>query len=122
MSSFKRIVQLVTVVGLVVVFSVFAFQNSQQISLHFMNKRAPEMPLFIILFIALFFGLTVAGVFGIAEVWLGSSRLRKKQKEIDELTKQLNALKSQPTLDDINREVEATKGPLKILPAENKTP
>ena len=100
MKSLRKILVLVFGAAVVITFSIFAFQNSQEISVRFMHFQTPSVPMFIIIFSLFILGILFTGVFCMSELIRLNRKTRRQEKDIKSLEKQLNTMKQQPLLDD----------------------
>ncbi len=108
MKSIKKIFKVFVVAFVMIVFSLFAFQNDQRVALSFLEHQTPPFPLFIIVIGCFLCGLLVAAFLSLTEILYMSRRFRKQEKQIRDLNKQLTAIKQQPLLDDFSVQSDET--------------
>ncbi len=89
--------------GLVIIFLLvaFAIRNMTPVHLDFYFYKTPDVPLFVLLYLCLLLGVAAAWVLVIGEQLRMKMELRKKDKRIKELEKQLSAYEKEE-----KREVE----------------
>jgi len=77
--------------GLVIIFLLvaFAIRNMMPVQLDFYFYKTPEVPLFVVIFLSLLVGVAAAWVLVIGEQLKMRAELRRKNKKIKELEKQL---------------------------------
>ncbi len=78
-------------VGLVIIFLLvaFAIRNMAPVQLDFYFYRTPQVPLFVVIFLCLLLGVAGAWILVIGEQLKMRAELRKRNKKIKELEKQL---------------------------------
>jgi len=81
------------------VFAYFAAQNTQQISINFLHYTTGNLPLYLVILIALLLGITISWVisfFGFVSTSLTifgkNSKIKEDKKEIDSLKKKIHDL------------------------------
>lgn len=96
MKSVGRLLQLLLVFVVVTIFFFFFWENSQPIQIQFLQWISPEHPLATSLLLAFCAGFALASVYFIVEVFRNKTKLRQKQKEIQRLQKEVDALRNNP--------------------------
>ncbi len=79
--------------GLIIIFLLVAFsiRNMLPVQLDFYFYKTPPVPLFVIIFLSLLLGVAAAWILVIGEQVRMRNELRKKNKRIKELEKQIEA-------------------------------
>lgn len=109
MKSIGRLLQLLLVFVVVTIFFFFFWENSQAIQIQFLHWISPEHPLATSLLLSFCAGFTLASVYFIVEVFRNKTKLRQKQKEIQRLQKEVDALRNNPLQKKLNPSTEMSR-------------
>ncbi|HMQ11051.1 MAG TPA: LapA family protein [Oligoflexia bacterium] len=109
MKSIGRLLQLLLVFAVVTVFFFFFWENSQAIQIQFLHWMSPEHPLATSLLLAFCAGFALASIYFIVEVFRSKTKLRQKQKEIQRLQKEVDALRNNPLQKKLNNSTEISR-------------
>lgn len=105
MQSFKRSMEIIAVVSILAIFSVFAVQNSQSISLHFIRRQSPEMPVFMVILLSILLGCLSTLLVCLSDLMRARRHARRLEKQLATLEEQLTMIKQQPILDNFSAHV-----------------
>ncbi|MCI5071881.1 LapA family protein [bacterium] len=108
MKSIGRLLQLLLVFIVVTVFFFFFWENSQPIQIQFLHWLSPQHPLATSLLLSFCAGFALASVYFIVEVFRSKAKLRKKQKEIQRLQKEVDDLRNNPLQKKLSPSHEAS--------------
>lgn len=82
---------LVLVILLALVLALFGIQNPQPVTLNFLNFRSDALPLYVVILLSALVGILLSTILGLRSRIAATLRLRRQERQITELEKQLAA-------------------------------
>src|SRR6266446_785584 len=99
MRTLRTLARWITLFALALFVTVFAFQNTETVSLKFLN-RAGNFPVFVALLVAFFAGVLLTGMVSIVQVFRTEAKLRKARRMHEMLEREIDALRNQPLYEE----------------------
>ncbi len=87
---------LVIVILLALVLALFGVQNPQPVNIRFMNIESGRVPLYVVILVSTLAGVLLASILGLRSRISNQMRMRKQNKHIADLEKQIKELREQP--------------------------
>ena len=89
-------VLLVVVILLALVLALFGVQNPQPVNIRFMNIQSGRVPLYVVILVSTLAGVLLASILGLRSRFSAQMRMRKQNKHVTDLEKQLQELRDRP--------------------------
>ena len=95
-----RIIYLVLVIVFALFIVTFSQQNLTPIHLQYYDFLKTDVPIYLLIFISLLFGVIITGFWGIMERFRLNRTIRRLNKIVRDLRKELNANEMPPIIDE----------------------
>jgi uncharacterized integral membrane protein len=95
-----RIIYLILVIVFALFIVTFSQQNLTPIHLQYYDFLKTDVPIYLLIFISLLFGVIITGFWGIMERFRLNRTIRRLNKIVRDLRKELNANEMPPIIDE----------------------
>jgi len=95
-----RIIYLILVIVFALFIVTFSQQNLTPIHLQYYDFLKTDVPIYLLIFISLLFGVIITGFWGIVERFRLNRTIRRLNKIVRDLRKELNANEMPPIIDE----------------------
>ena len=95
-----RIIYLILVIVFALFIVTFSQENLKIIHLQYYSLLKTDVPIYLLIFISLLFGVIITGFWGIVERFRLNRTIRRLNRIVRELRKELNANETPPIIDE----------------------
>ena len=95
-----RIIYLILVIVFALFIVTFSQENLKIIHLQYYSLLKTDVPIYLLIFISLLFGVVITGFWGIVERFRLNRTIRRLNRIVRELRKELNANEAPPIIDE----------------------
>ena len=95
-----RIIYLILVIVFALFIVTFSQENLTKIHLQYYDFLKTDVPIYLLIFISLLFGVIITGFWGIVERFRLNRTIRRLNKIVRDLRKELNANEAPPIIDE----------------------
>ena len=95
-----RIIYLILVIVFALFIVTFSQENLKIIHLQYYSLLKTDVPIYLLIFISLLFGVIITGFWGIVERFRLNRTIRRLNRIVRELRKELNANEAPPIIDE----------------------
>ena len=95
-----RIIYLILVIVFALFIVTFSQENLKIIHLQYYSLLKTDVPIYLLIFISLLFGVIITGFWGIMERFRLNRTIRRLNRIVRELRKELNANETPPIIDE----------------------
>jgi uncharacterized integral membrane protein len=95
-----RIIYLILVIVFALFIVTFSQENLTKIHLQYYDFLKTDVPIYLLIFISLLFGVIITGFWGIVERFRLNRTIRRLNKIVRDLRKELNANEVPPIIDE----------------------
>ena len=95
-----RIIYLILVIVFALFIVTFSQENLTKIHLQYYDFLKTDVPIYLLIFISLLFGVIITGFWGIVERFRLNRTIRRLNKIVRDLRKELNANEMPPIIDE----------------------
>ena len=109
MRTIGKLFRFLLLLVFVTILLFFSFHNRHDVSVELFSYSVPAIPLAAVIIVALFIGVIVTSFITVGELIALHARLRKREKEVRNLNKQLTEMKQRPLLNGYEPGIEPTE-------------
>jgi uncharacterized integral membrane protein len=96
-----RIIYLIFVIVLALFIVTFSQQNLMQVRLQYYDfLKIPPVPVYLLIFVSVLFGVIITGFWGIVERFRLNRTIRRLNKVVRDLRRELHASEAPPIIDE----------------------